>query len=127
MAKQVNSIKITLTLPPRELSPNWRGHWRTKRKAVKKYRQAAHLTAFLERDGRQSSWVRATAQATFRYHVRRRRDKDNLLAMLKPAFDGVSDAGVILDDAGLTHLPVEIVTGVPKADERVEIVITKEP
>lgn len=39
----------------------------------------------------------------------RRRDRDNLLASLKAAFDGIADAGLVENDAGLTHLPVHIV------------------
>jgi Holliday junction resolvase RusA-like endonuclease len=40
-----------------------------------------------------------TADVTFVVPDRRRRDMDNLLAMLKPAWDGLVDAGLLVDDS----------------------------
>jgi len=111
-------MTITLPLPPRELSPNWRGHWAQKAKAVKKYRQLAWAVAMSET---RCNWPTANAQATFYFRDRRRRDRDNLLASLKSAFDGLTDAGVIDDDSGLTHLPV--IVEYDKANPRVEITV----
>lgn len=66
----------------------------------------------------------ATVQATFYHKDKRRRDGDNLLAMLKPVWDGMVDAGVFVDDSGLTHLPV--VKLVDKDNPRVEITVEAE-
>ena len=100
-------IVITdLPLPSRSLSPNARVHWAVKARTVKWYRQAAHIAATMALGRRKPRWRRATVQVTFRFRTRHRRDPDNLLASLKPAFDGLVDAGLLLDDAGLTHLPV---------------------
>ena len=54
------------------------------------------------------SWKAANVQIEVTPPDRRRRDKDNLLASLKAAFDGAQDAGLIADDSGLTYLPITI-------------------
>jgi len=105
----MDSLTITLRLPSPPLSPNWRGHWATKAKDVRLYRELANVMA-RQALGRQDPprWKAATVQATFFFPDRRRRDKDNLLASLKAAFDGLADAGVVENDAGFTHLPVGV-------------------
>ena len=43
----------------------------------------------------------------FFFRDRRRRDPDNLSAMLKPVWDGLQDAGVLGDDRAVTLHPIE--------------------
>ena len=114
-----SSRVIVLPLPPRELSPNARPHWAAKARAVKHYREAAYLSSLAERPARPMHAARVTARFFFRN--RRRRDRDNLLASLKPAFDGIADARVVANDAGMIHMPVE--QYVDRTDPRVEIVV----
>lgn len=118
-------FKITLGLPPRELSPNVRANWPAKARATRKYREYAWAVT-LSKIGRRIApqWKRATVQATFFFQTKRRHDKDNLLANLKPAFDGIADAGLVENDAGLIHLPVEIVVE-PGMWEHVELDVVK--
>lgn len=120
-----DALKIEISLPPRELSPNHtvgsRGGRLGKSRKVKAYREAARwlaMYALAERGGL-TLWPAATARCTFYHRDRRRRDRDNLLASLKSAFDGLVDAGVLVDDAGLTHLPV--VMEIDRERPRVEI------
>lgn len=118
------SVTVVLSLPPRELSPNHtvgsRGGRMAKSVKTKAYRQAAHTEAMVALCGRYSPlWPHAVALATFYVKDRRRRDRDNLLASLKAAFDGITDAGIVADDAGLTHQPVRVF--VDKVRQRVEI------
>jgi len=108
---------IVLPLPPRELSPNARPHWAAKARAVKRYRQTAWLCALAVRPSQPIQTARVTSRFFFRN--RRRRDRDNLLASLKPAFDGIADARVVTSDSGMIHMPVE--QYVDRADPRVEI------
>lgn len=119
----MTSITITLSLPPRELSPNYtvgsRGGRLGKAAKIRAYRRNAGYIALAARGRHTLAWPTATAQATFYNKINRRRDADNALASLKAAFDGIRDAGVIADDSGLTHLPV--VFAVDKARPRVEI------
>ena len=111
-------ITIVLPLPSRDVSPNGRGHWAKKARAVKKHREWAVL-AVLSDDTPLPLWRTAEAQATFYVRDKRRRDGDNYLAMLKPYFDGIVQAGVLKDDSGVRHAPVLFV--VDKKDPRVEI------
>ena len=110
---------IVLPLPPRELSPNARPHWAVKARAVRQYREAAYLLALASRPARPMRAAKVTARFFFRTH--RQRDRDNLLASLKPAFDGIADARVVTNDAGMIHMPVE--QYVDRTDPRVEIVV----
>jgi len=97
-------VVVRLSYPPRELSPNARvNRWR-KAKAVKAYRREAWVLAheaviaeaWYERDICFKGLV--TADVEFTVTVQRGRDEDNLRAMLKPAFDGFVDAGLLVDD-----------------------------
>ncbi|MBE3099905.1 MAG: RusA family crossover junction endodeoxyribonuclease [Planctomycetes bacterium] len=110
---------IVLPLPSRELSPNARPHYMAKARAVKRYRETAYLLALAERPARPMHAAKVTAR--FFFSTRRRRDRDNLLASLKPAFDSIADARVVTNDAGMIHMPVE--QYVDRTDPRVEIVV----
>lgn len=121
-------LSIVLPLPPAACSPNARAHWRTKHRAMQVYREAAYLAAMAAiRAARPPlaglPWQTATEQATFAFRQARRRDADNLLASLKAAFDGLADAGVVIDDCGLTHRPVR--QSVTREAAHVEIVIER--
>ena len=112
-------IGVVLPLPDRRLSPNARVCWQAKARSVKAYR--AFSFSLAQRYPR--AWKSAEAQATFFFRDRRRRDRDNLLASLKAAFDGIAAAGVVEDDADLTHLPVRI--EVDRENPRVEIILRR--
>lgn len=112
-------IGVVLPLPGRTLSPNARVCWQAKARSVKAYRGFAFSLA--QRYPR--AWKAAEAEATFWFRDRRRRDRDNLLASLKAAFDGIAAAGVVEDDADLTHLPVRI--EVDRENPRVEIILRR--
>ena len=106
-------MKIVLPLPPKELSPNERPYFMLKSRMTKKYRRDAGFATLhaMNESHEAGGWERATVKATFYYRESRRRDADNCLASIKAAFDGMADAKLITNDSGLTHLPVEIVTG----------------
>jgi len=100
-------IEITLPFPPRGLSPNSRLGWRAKAQVVRLYREDVGWTAAVKwTDARPRGFgvarkpLEAPVEATVTFVVpdRRRRDLDNLLAMLKPAWDGLVDAGVLAGD-----------------------------
>lgn len=78
------------------------------RKAVasKRYRELAKRAA-LDCAVETGPWNKATIQATFYHKQKRRRDDINHLAMLKPAYDGIVDSGLLQDDDSehLTTLP----------------------
>ena len=100
---------IYLPLPDRRLSPNARAHWRSKAAATKAYRAlAAEAARRVAGDDDAMPYESATVEVTYRVADRRRRDRDNLLAMLKSAFDGLADGGVVEDDADFIYLPVKV-------------------
>jgi crossover junction endodeoxyribonuclease RusA len=114
-------VVVVLDIPPRELSPNARVHWAAKARAVKAYRAAAMQAAALVAPGWR--WERAEASAVYYFAEARRRDADNLLAMLKPAFDGIAEAGLLVNDSGLVHQPVRV--EIDAANPRVEIILQR--
>ena len=118
-------MTITLPLPPKGLSPNDRMHWAWKAAAVKKYRSwsAAATTEQLCKNPKYRGWAAAKVQPVFYFKDKRRRDRDNLAATLKAAYDGLVDAGLLVDDEGLVPLPPEI--GVDRENPRVELILTR--
>lgn len=118
------SVTITLGLPPRCLQPNERPHWRKKAKATKSYRRAAYVLA-LEAAVESAPWERATIQATFFHKVNRKRDDINFMDALKPAYDGLVGAGLLVDDDSehLTTLPCSF--QIDKTNPRVELRIAR--
>lgn len=120
-------ILIVLRLPPKSLSPNRppasRGGRMAKARDAKRYRRSAWAHGCQQRPA--EPWERATVRATFYHATRRRRDDVNHLAMLKPAYDGLVDAGVLVDDDAehLTTLPAAF--EVDRERPRVELLITR--
>ena len=119
-------LRIVLPLPPKELNPNIarRTHWAVKGRKVGRYRaEADFLTqdAIREQGPRGIPWKAATVRVTFYFRDRRRRDRDNLLASLKAGFDGIADAGVVVNDSEFTYRPV--VVEVDAKNPRVLVVI----
>lgn len=121
----MKSITITLPLPPAVLSPNSRAHWSAVSRAKSIQRHAAKIKARARMASRQKPWLTATVAIRATFADNRQRDRDNILASLKAAFDGTEDAGLIANDSGYTYLPVEITPKDP-ANPRIEITFTKQ-
>jgi len=106
-------------LPPKEASPNWRGHWTVKAKAVRQYRRLVYLCAVSERNriGRWESLDGCNISAAF--YVKNRRyvmDDDNARATLKPAIDALVDAGIVeKNDRKVKVTEVSFIPRSPKA------------
>lgn len=119
------AVTITLPLPPRELSPNYtvgsRGGRLGKAAKIKAYRQNAMMVARSIRPAH--PYVRASVQCVFIFKDKRRRDTDNLLASMKPAFDGLADAELVKNDREFTYLPVQ--QFVDKDNPRVVVTVTE--
>ena len=93
---------FVLPWPAPELSPNVHVAWPGRARAVKTARLIAWALA-LEWKGEQDRWTPlvppVTADITFVVTDRRRLDADNMLARLKPTWDGFVDAGLLDDDS----------------------------
>ena len=126
----MDSITITLPLPNKMLSPNHTvgsiGGRMAKAQAIKSYRQNAWLATLAHvAEGHVSPMQSAQVTLTFHLPDQRRRDIGNLEASMKPAYDGLVDAGLIVDDdyLHLRHLPSTI--EIDKGNPRVEITVTR--
>ena len=95
------SVIITLPLPAKVLSPNSRvgsiGSMFAKAAAVKRYRRLAR-EAICAECITTGPWELSTVEVAFYHKTKRRRDQDNAMASLKAAYDGIVDAGLIVDD-----------------------------
>lgn len=119
----MDSITINLPLPSKHLSPNARVHWAVKAKAAAKARADARTVAkFMV--VKPPMWKAVTVRCQFTFRDKRSRDRDNLLASAKNYFDGIADAGIVANDSGMTHLPIEIM---PPNRETAGVVITIHP
>lgn len=98
MPGPASSVTIELPFPPKELSPNSRPNRWEKAKAVREYRTAVGWMAAPTGRYRATLTPPVSAVVTFVVPTRHKRDLDNLLAMLKPAWDGLVDAGVLTGD-----------------------------
>lgn len=118
-----SSICITLPVPPPDVRPNGRPHWRVKAKHVKTMREAAWREV-LGRYGDGPRWEHASVRIEWVHPTKRLLDRDNIIASCKAYIDGITDAGVVVDDVVLSYEPV--VRCVAKRGElpRVEITIT---
>lgn len=102
-------MTITLPLPPRDLKPNRRGSLWAYRRAAKAYRRDAFFAAKAALHGAEPPRLqKATVRALY-YHRRMtdKMDPDNAIACLKPAIDGIVDAGILVDDREIMLLPVQ--------------------
>jgi len=124
----LETVTIILPLPPAILSPNRppasRGGRFARAAAAKQYKLLAKEAT--QAEGIESGpWQRATVQATFCHRVGRRRDDVNHLAMLKPAYDGVVEAGLLVDDDSehLTTLPAKF--AIDRTYPRIELLFER--
>ena len=101
------ALRLELPFPPKGLSPNSRLGWRAKAKLVGQYRESCGWAGKVDMTVQQGGNTLdeldpldppVEATVTFVVPDRRRRDLDNLLAMLKPAWDGLCDAQVLAGD-----------------------------
>ena len=86
-------------LPPVEYSPNWTGFWADRYKAGQVYQDAVFYSCVDARNkGNWKPFVNARLNLSLVFAVRRRRDRDNLIAMFKPGLDAIVQAGLLVDD-----------------------------
>ena len=87
---------VGLDLPPRALHAHTKGHWRNQQQAKAAYRREAYLRALPEAPP--EPLEEAKLAIRFYWPNRRRRDTLSAVQSLKPAIDGLVDAGWIVDD-----------------------------
>lgn len=125
------SITVELPWPDKALSPNGRAHWRTVAKAKKKarcntYYEALHQIGLHRRDafcgdvGDSDIMVKCT----FHPKTTNKPDEDNLLASMKPAFDGLAD-WLYVDDSKFRQQPPIIAEPVKGGKVIVELEVAR--
>lgn len=120
------TLTIILPLPPRILSPNCPCGSRRGRiqraVAARRYKSLAYDAAMAQDC---PTWQMATVRALFYHTTQRRRDDVNHLAMLKPAYDGIVQAGLIPDDDRKHLETVGCDFAIDKHCPRVELTFTR--
>lgn len=85
-------------LPSAALSANSHAHWRGRQKAAKQLRTDAYLYAKQQCGPLDLKRANVTIQVRCK-NPNQRRDLDNYQVRLKPLFDGLVDARIIVDDS----------------------------
>lgn len=97
------SIGLTIPLPGKHCNPNRKCHWAVKARAVKAVREAAFMAA---RDAKYR-FAHPLLHVMFFHPYARKRDRDNHIASLKGAVDGLADAGLFENDCQVRWGDVE--------------------
>lgn len=101
-------LQFEVEWPPKQLSPNARGHWSVKSRYARRYRAACHARAHNARLNALAAGVKLQADHQFSLSLvfcppdRRKRDDDNLVAAFKSGRDGIADALGIDDSQFVT-------------------------
>jgi len=123
------TLTIVLKLPARILSPNCMvgsiGGRFMKAAATKKLRRLTKEAVESE-DIQTAPWGFVTVYPTFYHATKRRRDEDNHQGMLKAAYDGIVDAGLIADDDSkhMSKQPPTFLTD--KVNPRVDLLLVRD-
>lgn len=94
------SDRLSLPWPPKELSPNYRGHWGPVASAKKKYRFAVRILALQQPIPFIEDIVEDAPiflEVEFYPPDNRPRDLDNMIASFKAGQDGLADAWKVND------------------------------
>ena len=100
-------IVFTLPLPPRESSPNARPHHMAKARAAKAYRAKVRMLTSSALRGKRPLYPEAMLELHWIHKTAHRLDSTNAIASFKAGEDGLADAGLLLNDRGVTWLPVK--------------------
>jgi Holliday junction resolvase RusA-like endonuclease len=124
------SVNIVTKIPSAALSPNSRKHWRVKHaasKSIKKTTAAGVYIALslLEALPEDLPWHEVELQATYFHSMKRRRDPDNLIGLLKYPIDALVVAGLLVDDDMITIKPVNRL--IDRDNPRLELLVTRLP
>jgi len=90
------TLRLPYTTPP--LSLNARMHWATKARITKEIRSFVAASLRGAPQVVMADWTGVRVGLVYVPRDNRGRDRDNLVATLKPAIDGIVDAGIVPDD-----------------------------
>lgn len=121
----MNSLTITIPIPPPALAHNGRIHWRKRAALVKACRASSCLLAKAALAGKPApGWGKASVKVVAHFPTLSFPDPLNLLDRCKAVLDGFEDAKIILNDKDLWPERPEMHKD--KNHPRLEITITPE-
>lgn len=97
------AIIITLPVPSKRLHPNDRSVWQARLKPKANARCIARIVGCVQRPD--EPFDAPACRIVWKVNTKRRRDTDNLVAWCKAYTDGLTDAGIWLDDSRVTWVP----------------------
>ena len=100
-------MKVIFPWFPKELSPNWTGHFHAKAKFKAIYKQVCkeQTMKVLEQMNGSTFWEFTEIDITFNMPDKRWRDSDNLLASVKNGLDGMCEA-LQINDKCFEHIHI---------------------
>lgn len=98
-------MKVTLPWPPKELSPNYRGHWKAVYRRSKEYKEDCWILCKRAKLTKPES-DRVLVHMKFYPPTNHRRDQDNMVASMKYGLDGLA-AALGVDDS-LFDISIEV-------------------
>lgn len=122
------TVTIVIPIPNKVLSPNYitasmRGRF-MKASAAKKLRKETK-EAVVSHCIEDCPWKKAAVKPVFYHKEFRIRDDDNYVGMLKAAYDGIVDAGLLLDDNSQVMEREKPVFKIDKLHPRVELIVSR--
>lgn len=118
---------VCLPLPHTSLSPNKpiysRGGRINKAKQAKKCKEMSK--AYVEQMGLDTPWGKVRVWYKFLHKLKRPRDDDNYIAMMKAYRDGIVQAGLVKDDSSEFWVTGGAKFDIDREDPRVEILIER--
>lgn len=119
----IQSMSIQLPIPPSCLNPNTAAHYQAKARARAQQRADAGTYASGQFRGPGPKWDKVRIKlAWFAKDDNRIPDFDNAIASIKGVFDGLQDAGVVINDRGVQG--VDLDRSIDKARPRIEVTVT---
>ena len=113
-------LRLVLPIPPRELHPNARPHYRTKARLTRRCRERTRTETFALQPPRLR---RAVLHVHWFWPDKRPRDTFDACASLKAYIDGMVDGGAIVDDSW-QHMSVgNVSVSVDQKNPRVELTL----
>lgn len=116
---------IVLPPPPSILGPNCSVRPMFKSGAIRQYRHTACMLARQAAGGHKPNWAVATLSIIWKSKTLKHPDPVNLCQWLKPAIDGLQDAGIIVNDNQLWPERPVILLRQPKPE--VIFIVRNEP
>lgn len=110
----VDTLSVTLPVPPMGLSKNSRVHWTTRHRLFQEHKLIAKNKIDEQMDFTEWRWAGRVWVEIVWYSRGRAPDADNCIARVAAAIDGAQAAGLYRDDVQIAGYSVERLSGPPR-------------